>query len=96
MTTALFLLLLGALQQYLQRPPSFVWAVGYTALLILAGWYFFKDGSPLLDAALGFYAWGYFLTLRRTGWTNKPKWVAVYLLGALVPTVFIYIYLFGS
>ena len=49
--------------------------------------------SLVATCALGFYAWGYFILLRR--WQNKARSVRItlYLAGALFPLTLIWLFL---
>lgn len=87
MLQVLLLLLLAKLQDHVcEGWPAWRWALLFAALTFLFG---IKSGAgaALMGAAVsGLYAWGYFALLRRVS-ESVAIWLAVYLMGAVLPFV---------
>lgn len=95
MLPVFLLLLFGALQIcLLPQIPALAWAAVFFSIIFLAGITVFHGETSLVaTCALGFYAWGYFILLRR--WQNKARSVRItlYLAGALFPLTLIWLFL---
>ena len=95
MLPVFLLLLFGAMQNRpFPRIPALAWAAVFFGIIFLAGITVFRGETSLVaTCALGFYAWGYFILLRR--WRDKTRFVRIasYLAGALFPLTLIFLFL---
>ncbi|UOO82493.1 hypothetical protein LVJ83_03225 [Uruburuella testudinis] len=92
MLPSLLLLIFGKLQDYIGRNgPVWPWALSYGLFLGLVGFVLVGgEMSPIAATAFGFYCWAYLILLR--SWRGKrPKWLAVYWFGALLPLAIVWI-----
>ncbi|MCP1660293.1 hypothetical protein [Neisseria perflava] len=83
----LLLLVFGKLQEsfFTENSRAWHWALAYTLLSGIWSAVFGISGTLLLGlVSLFLYTWGYFALLRRVS-DSLLLWLAVYLLGALLP-----------
>lgn len=65
--------------------PAWGWALAFTGISALV----FGAYQPLALVITAAYSWGYFLLLRRVS-DSVGVWIAVFLLGALLPFGLLY------